>query len=154
MGPGRRRIIEPDDAVYRVFPFVRSVHPHAVLSPAEFPVLVDDDLVEPSLLPCQISHLHALQPLPRALLHRHVFPFPFIQPVEEILVRRRLFPRLVVFPQVAAVSMLHIHHLKEIREIHLLGAFDPVLLFRKAFLAPGFAVRVGGARGVIIGVGG
>lgn len=60
----------------------------------------------------------------------------------------------MIFPQVAAVSMLHIYHLKEIREIHLLRAFDPVLLLREAFLAKRFAARMGGARGVIIGVGG
>ena len=49
--------------------------------------------------------------------------------------------------------MLHIYHFKEIGEIHLLRTFDPVLLLREAFLATGVVLRVGGTRGVILGVG-
>ena len=141
MRPRRRGVVRADDAVSRVFPLVARIHPHAVFAPTEFPVLVDHDFVISPFLSAQIPHLHALQPLPRALLHRHILPFPLVQPEEEILIRWRLFPRLVVFPQIAAVPVLHVYHLEEIRDIHLLRTLDPVLLLREAFLAEGIAVR-------------
>lgn len=98
MCPWRRGIVRLDDATLRIFPLVACIHSHAVLPPTQFPVLIDNDLVEPPLLPPQIPHLHTLQPLPRTLLHRHILPLPLIQPVKEVFIRRRLFPRLVVFP--------------------------------------------------------
>lgn len=58
--PRRRRIVQPDDALRRISPPVVGIHSDPILSPHQFPAFTNDNLIQHSFLPPQISHLHAV----------------------------------------------------------------------------------------------
>ena len=141
---------DPLDAIPPLITIRRD--PHPVFPPTESPLPIHHDKISQPFLPAQIPNAFPIEPFPRALLQTDIPALTLIKPIEEILRTLAGLPNSVVLAQTAAVSMLSIHHLEEILQIHLQRGFLADLALFDALLAAGFALNWGD--GIIAGRGG
>jgi hypothetical protein len=107
-------VIHRNNAIDAILVLGGRVDSIPVLRPDKTTILVDGDQVVHPFFPRQVTHLLLLQSFPR---HCGVFELPalaIIEPVEEVLIRLCLLPRLVVCAQIAAIAMFLVDHFQEV----------------------------------------